>query len=190
MIILDGWLSVGFCDMLAEGLKRNLHKATRLERERKKDSKTLDGGGLYNHYIFDSLALAEISSAWESQYSRALEEAVVPKYPTAIESPYVRSKFSAKVYPEGGEQGWHYDSNPITFLLYLSEGEGGETEFMPGPQTFTLVPKKGRAVMFEGRTLWHRSKPTKSEKISCSWNFYRTGDVWRPEGMDELVYGA
>ena len=98
----------------------------------------------------------------------------------------------------------HFDSNGVTFLLYLTDNEDGGTKILPinklrptilgqadevigEPEI--ILPKCGRAVIFQSRKLWHESMSVfKSNKISSVWNFYERGDNWRPKEVSDRLY--
>ena len=42
----------------------------------------------------------------------------------------------------------------------------------------------------QGRRVWHCAEPIITEtKIACPLNYYTVDDWWRPDGIDDLVYG-
>lgn len=104
----------------------------------------------------------------------------------------------------GGQLVPHFDTNNVTFLLYLTDNEDGGTQLYPldalrptnlgAPdeiikEPVVILPKRGRAVIFQGRKVWHSSLPTeKTDKISSVWNYYIHGDNWRPEMVSERLY--
>jgi hypothetical protein len=105
----------------------------------------------------------------------------------------------------GGGLVHHFDSNFITFLLYLTDNpEEGATDMLPISALFPtnlgqpdekrgesvlVYPKFNRVVIFQGRKVWHSSQPVfKDTKISSVWNFYERGDTWRPKDVSERLY--
>jgi len=117
----------------------------------------------------------------------------------------IESAVTVMVYPPpAGQMTAHYDTNPITVLLYLTDNQDGGTELYPltarRPTTLTtidefiadpivILPKVGRIVLFQGQKIWHKALPvTKTTKISSAWNYYIKGENWRPKGVSERLY--
>lgn len=104
----------------------------------------------------------------------------------------------------GGTLVPHYDTNGITLLLYLTNNEDGGTQLQPLDtlrptvlgypdevlgESIIVLPKFGRAVLFQGRKVWHSSMATiKTPKISSVWNYYINGDNWRPPEVSKRLY--
>lgn len=112
-----------------------------------------------------------------------------------ITSPYGSSAISLKVYHQPGDrQGWHYDTNPLTGLLILTETDGdyGTEVQMRDGTTLTLRNDPGDLWVMLGRELKHRVLPLPEGKVRVTvpLNYYHPNDTWRPEGMDERVYGS
>lgn len=108
-------------------------------------------------------------------------------------SPHPRSRYVVKVYraPDGG-QGWHYDTNSVTALLYLSDNPDGATRLQAlDGQTYTVFPACGDLLLFQGRKCWHRSDPVRTgAKVVIPFNLYTPGEYTRPDGLDDVIYGA
>lgn len=112
-----------------------------------------------------------------------------------ITSPYGGSAVSLKVYDRPGDcQGWHYDTNPLTALLILTETDGdyGTEVQMRDGSTMCLRNEPGDLWVMLGRELKHRVLPLPEGKVRVTvpLNYYHPDDTWRPEGMDARVYGA
>jgi hypothetical protein len=115
-----------------------------------------------------------------------------------VASPYEDSRLNLLVYDRPGSAiGWHRDTNPITFLLYLSDNAEGGTEcrLLPrrpgGPRRVrTFLPRAGAVLLMQGRWVPHRGLPVGREvKVVAPWNYYAADDAWRPQGLDERLYG-
>src|ERR1700722_9963004 len=94
-----------------------------------------------------------------------------------IVSPFARSAINVKVYrkPEAG-QGWHYDSNPLSGLLYLTSG-GQPTEFKTADgRLIHIVPEAGALAIFRGRDILHRVPQGAELRVTCPLNYYYPGD--------------
>ena len=108
-------------------------------------------------------------------------------------SPYDRSRVCGKRYPAGGgQQGYHFDTNGITVVVYLSTNSDGKTRMQPltGAAEVMVQPQAGHVLLMQGRKVWHRSDPVaEAQKIISPWNYYENGDTWRPPGLDDAIYG-
>lgn len=111
-----------------------------------------------------------------------------------VVSPYPRSKVCGKRYPAGGgQQGWHFDTNGITVVVYLSTNEDGPTIIRPLDGTLEqhVFPKAGSMLLMRGREVWHCGGRVNAEdKVISPWNYYIAGDTWRPPGLDDQIYGT
>lgn len=118
-----------------------------------------------------------------------------------VASPFKKSDINVLVYDNPGSAiGWHRDTNPITFLLYLSDNEEGGTECCllkrrPDQEECErriFKPQAGSVLLMQGRWVEHRSEPMsgKETKVASPWNYYTEQDVWRPEEFDETIYGG
>ena len=107
-------------------------------------------------------------------------------------SPLGRSRYVVKLYPAPeGEQGWHFDTNGVTALLYLSTNMDGTTRIqgLDGLE-YTIFPRTGDLLFLQGRVCWHRADPVhEGVKIVIPFNLYLPGEYSRPTGLDTLIYG-
>jgi hypothetical protein len=109
-------------------------------------------------------------------------------------SPHPRSKVDGTRYPAGGgQQGWHFDQNGVTVLMYLTTNpDGGATWIQPldGGLEVRVFPKAGSILLMQGRKVWHCGGPTAgTAKVISPWNYYVKGDTHRPDGVDDEIYG-
>lgn len=95
----------------------------------------------------------------------------------------------------GDQQGWHFDSNEITGVLYLTSTEKtGFTEIDPlNSNSFVKVfPKAGSLLLLQGRECWHRASPVADgeEKVICTFNFFRAQtEQNRDANMNPIIFG-
>lgn len=167
--------------------------ATRVDRA-EAEAKNLDEGGAYNHGIASAQdsyrILPEIFGIYESltTYLSDLTGREV------ITSPYEKSTVTLKVYDKpNDQQGWHKDTNAFTALLVLTDTVGNygtEIERTDGT-VFNLENEAGDLWLMYGREIRHRVPPIPEGKwrVTVPMNYYFSDDTWRPEGMDDLVYG-
>jgi hypothetical protein len=122
---------------------------------------------------------------------------------TVVPSPFKKSDINVLVYDNPGSAiGWHRDTNPITFLLYLSDNEEGGTECCllksrPDQQDSDrprkiFKPQAGAVLLMQGRWVEHRSEPMSGKEVKAAspWNYYTDQDLWRPKQFDETIYGG
>jgi hypothetical protein len=123
-----------------------------------------------------------------------------------VESFDEQSSLSLMVYkPPGGTLLPHFDSQSLSFLLYLTDNlDEGATKLLPISalrptninhpdeiigEPIKIYPKSNRSLIFFGRRVWHSSEPVfKSTKISAVFNYYEKGDDFRPKGVSERLY--
>lgn len=117
----------------------------------------------------------------------------------AVVSPHPLSDVNVLLYDRPADAiGWHYDTNPITFLLYLTDNSEGGTECRllkrrhdETPRVRIIQPRAGAVLLMKGRCVEHRGLPVQTEKKACAvWNYYAVGDLGRPSGYDEAIYGT
>jgi hypothetical protein len=98
----------------------------------------------------------------------------------------------------GDRDDWHYDSNPISAVLYLSshpESVGdGQLDWMQsdGGGHYTIWPEPGDLIVFMGRKILHRVPPLLAKgttRVACVFNLYPPGDLWRPFSLDGYLWG-
>lgn len=117
-----------------------------------------------------------------------------------------QSSVTFMFYPApGGSLTAHYDTNQITFLIYLTDNDDGGTKLYPISalrptilgqpdeiisEPVIILPRRGRILLFNGRRIWHQSLPVNlNYKISSVWNYYEKHDNWRPLEVSKRLYG-
>lgn len=107
--------------------------------------------------------------------------------------------------PPGGTLLPHFDTQTISFLLYLTDNENeGATKLYPLTslrptilgqpdkiinEPILVYPKINRCLIFQGRRVWHESLPVlNSEKISSVWNYYAKDDLERNKEVSARLY--
>ena len=150
-----------------------------------------DQGDARRHRILDGHVVeAEFPSllGWY-EAARHFASAVVDR--EVICSPYSRSAVNIKHYSHEDSHGWHYDTNAVTALVYLTDdGHGTEVVDLCGSQR-TLVHGAGTLLLMQGRRVRHRV-PTlfaKVDRITVPLNYYHPDDLDRPPETERLVYG-
>lgn len=106
-----------------------------------------------------------------------------------VPSPYPMSIVNAKIYQEDGSQGVHYDTNPTSCLLFVSDGAPLNIQLLNG-EWVDINPIPGCIAVFQGRKCLHRVPPSDGPqfRVTIPMNYYFENDTWRPEWIDEAVY--
>jgi hypothetical protein len=106
-----------------------------------------------------------------------------------LPSPYPLSVVNAKVYKSNGCQGAHFDTNPISCLLFVSDGAPLNIQLLNG-EWVDINPVPGCIAIFQGRKCLHRVPPSDSPqfRVTIPMNYYHPDDMWRPEWIDEAIY--
>ena len=159
----------------------------------------LDGSGEYFHYIFKGDDIRKWFPELVFLYHALLPQIRWITCTKTVLSPYSDSDINIKAYPPGGGTvGWHYDTNTITVLLYLTSNSEAPLEMEikhehPSKPNWVekvnLFSKEGSLLLMQGRKVWHQSKPTKKEeKMVVVFNYYTEEDQWRPSHFDDFAY--
>lgn len=112
-----------------------------------------------------------------------------------LTSPYERSAYYIKLYyPPDSQQGWHYDTNSLTVVLYLTDNPGdGFTEITnkeDNTGTTLVAPTAGTILMFDGHHLLHRSQATvNAHKVICVMDYYFPGHADRKPYLNSYIFG-
>jgi len=179
---------------------------------------SLDFGREYRHTVVDADAIAEspLNAATSAELERILPFIELVTHSPVVQSPHGHSRVTLKHYGPGDVQGWHYDTNPITLLFFLTDCPvGGELIVAPYgapasdemrmdavPLTDVLAadpmlgrwsirPAAGDILLMAGRRFVHavRMQPTTSDRIILAVNLYHPDDLWRPPSIEAVIYG-
>jgi hypothetical protein len=186
-------------DWVAETWKRVFEAYVESGRARRIDVKdergeVADGiGGRLFYDLIDGVSCEKLVPDMLKLYRRLPTSLCQITQQAVICSPYERSKVCAKIYPAGGgQQGAHFDTNGITVILYLTSNEDGCTVIKPldGGEEVAVKPRAGNLLLMRGRECWHHAAPAIAKpKVISAWNYYVEGDTWRPEWLDDQIYG-
>ncbi len=176
-------------------------KITLVNHEGLGTDEELDGAGKYFHYIFKGGDIRDHFPELVVLYHCLLPQIALVTCSKAVLSPYRDSDINIKAYPPGGGTiGWHYDTNTITALLYLTSNTEAPLEMeirRSHPSKPDWVEKvdyharEGSLFLMQGRKVWHQSRPTEKEyKMVVVLNYYTETDQWRPSHFDDFVYGG
>lgn len=153
------------------------------------------GEGDNEHYSLDRFEIDAIVSGIGAAYGQVFHAYIDHLNPNSMRSPYERSAYYAKVYKAGClGQGWHYDTNSYSGILYLSDSDGddGATEILARDGSTELVPPRaGRLLLLDGRRCWHRAtRVARGNKVTILLNYYDTGHRPRDPRTDPLIFGS
>lgn len=145
-------------------------------------------GGRALHEILDGNVVQahfpEVSGIYAR--ARALAEDIVGR--PVILSPYLRSGVNIRIYRQSeSEDGWHFDTNPLSGLLYLTSG-GQPTQFKTDDGFLDIYPSTGLFLLFDGRSLLHHVPKGGELRITCPLNLYYPDDVVRPDYIDKVLF--
>lgn len=149
-------------------------------------------GGRLRYDLLDGIQCERLLPDMIQRYEQLTSTLSIITRQKIIVSPYPRSKVCGKGYPvNGGQQGWHFDTNGVTVIVYLTSNADGQTVMISlDEENVSVAPRSGSILLMQGRKVWHCGAPVKEKPklISC-WNYYVDGDTWRPEGIDDQIYG-
>jgi hypothetical protein len=158
--------------------------------------------------------MAELYAFYASDESRAWVAAVAGE-PEIHVSSQLRSAINVNILRPADRYRWHFDANPYTALLYLSDHEpgGGELELYPNlregrrddPQwdrhvtsaehlasreKISIRPAAGTLVLIDGSVTYHRVAPVvgRSARLSAPLVYLPQQDETRPEHLDDYLY--
>jgi hypothetical protein len=120
-------------------------------------------------------------------------------------SQHLQSAININVLNEPGEvYRWHFDAEPYTALLYLSDSEpedGGFLELYPNANLETsetlpaqgriqFLPRRGSLVLMDGTRCYHRVSPIlrRHQRVSIPMVFPAQASRTRPENLDSYLY--
>lgn len=150
---------------------------------------TATGGGHSKYWILDGFCVQASFPELVNWYGeqRPIIEGIVGRQ--IILSPYPRSAINIKIYRGSGSgQGWHYDTNPVSAVLYLSDrGAPLALRDLQGG-TFGIPPQPGMLLLMQGREVFHRVMEGDETRASCVLNYYHPDDCERPEWIDRVIY--
>jgi hypothetical protein len=166
---------------------------TRKVYETPADPTILNDGGLFDHYIVDGYVCRAIFPHMHHVYAEVAALVACLTGLDVIASPYERSAVNVNRYdPPTGQMSAHFDSNPISGILYMTTLLDGGTSFLrsTGEVFHAELPVAGDLLIFKGREIKHRADLVRTGiKVVGVWNYYTREDTWRPTGMDDFMYG-
>ncbi len=159
--------------------------------ETPKDPVIFNDGGLFDHYILDGIRAARLFPDMQAAYEvTRIVIAEITKL-DIVTSPHPLSAININRYDAPtGSMSAHFDSNPISVVLYLTDNPtDGATVFLREQECRWEYPRTGDLLVFRGREIKHLSKEVRSGvKVAALWNFYTQHDQHRPPGMDKFMY--
>jgi hypothetical protein len=158
------------------------------------DPDTLTFGGITRYDYYDYPGILRFAPTVRGWYDALLPLVQAITGMKAIQSPYFDSSVLALIYRDNeGQQEYHYDTQPITVLLYLNDNpdSGATAAYRRNDDgKLTLVyPKRGNILLMRGRDLKHAGLAvTSGVKMVMPMNYYVEGDTWRPAFLEDKDY--
>lgn len=158
------------------------------------DPDTLTFGGITRYDYFDYSDLLMLTPIVQGWYDALLPLVQAITGMKAIQSPYFDSSVLALIYRDNqGQQEYHYDTQPITVLLYLNDnptsGATGAYRRNDEGRLTTVFPKRGNILLMRGRDIKHAGLAvTEGVKMVMPMNYYVEGDTWRPAFLEDKEY--
>lgn len=181
LTLLRGAVDRTVVDRWVERLADYTGQWTRVDADT--DDEPVEGHGTHRHYsLLDGDAVRRVLPELFGWYHgiRWWAEDVTER--SVIVSPYSRSSVNVKLYSGGDAQDWHYDSNALTALLYLTATDPDTaTQFRPFPDVIRhMEAAPGDLLLMKGREVLHRvpSLPDGTFRITCPLNLYYSDDTW------------
>lgn len=150
---------------------------------------TASGGGHSKYWVLDGMnCLAEFPRLfdWYEAQHVLVEEIVGRKI---VLSPWLRSAINIKVYKGNRNgQGWHYDTNPVSAVLNLSDS--GAPIILRDIQSAVLdvQPQAGQLLLMQGREVFHSVEESDETRVTAVFNYYHPDDCERPDWIDRAIY--
>ena len=202
--LIENVLPSELCQTLVKRCDNQIHnnQVQLVKHEGLGTLKELDGSGKYYHHIFLGEDIRSEFPELVAAYHSLLPLIASITCTKAILSPYPDSDINIKAYPKGGGTiGWHFDTNAITVLIYLTDNKEAPLILEPPNRnpaindlqkdSIKIYAKKGMLVLMQGRHVWHKSDATISEEKKVAvLNYYVEGDTWRPGYFDNFVYNG
>lgn len=140
------------------------------------------------YWVIPGPRVREIWPDVEMEYRimRSYAQAVLPEKEVIL-SPYEMSDINFKIYNKRDSQGLHYDSQPVSALLFLTEGAPLEIQLMTG-EWVEVLPYPCLIAIFNGREMKHRVPEGDVERVTMPFNLYFEDDQYRPDWIDEAIY--
>jgi hypothetical protein len=158
---------------------------------------SLEPSGVDIHYqLLDGVAV-EQELPWLGELYRGPLAALASKAAgrPMVASKSIESGINVNILSgPGGRYELHYDSNPLTGLLFVTdhdEASGGQLQFKLDGHNLNLDPHCGTFITFDARWLPHAVTPLTRDslRITAPMNFYIEGEDQRPAGLDDYLYG-
>lgn len=146
-------------------------------------------GGKSDYRIIDANGVNEFFPEVMDAYldCRSLTSEVVGR--DVIFSPYHQSSVNIRYYKAGCSGGDHFDTQPVTCLLFLSDG--GPLDIEIQGTRYLIPPLPGCAAFFHGRDMRHGVPASDGKvRITAPLNYYFDDDTERPDYIDKLCYGG
>jgi hypothetical protein len=153
------------------------------------------GKGSLKYAVLDRYQTDSVVKELNSFYVNLVTTLKLITQEDVIISPFERSAYYTKVYRnKGDEQGWHYDTNGLTVIAYLTDNViSGRTEIEKIDKSgrVLVLPKAGSLLIMQGKKCWHRAEPIlEGIKVICPLNYYVGNAESRDPRLDDIIFGT
>lgn len=156
-----------------------------------------DAGSVLRHGLIDGVVvhdrLLEIQTLYHAL--QPLVAAIVGQ--SVVGGLYPLSDINIIIYEHGSVKGAHFDTVPISMLLFLTshardDGQGALCYETLTGHTAEYFPRAGDICLFQGRRVRHWVDPFTEPvlRIVVNANYYTTDDHDRDPGIDDILYSG
>lgn len=154
-------------------------------------------GTVVQYRLMNGAAVAEHLPDLQRLYETTFRQLAQRAFDVELEvSPNVISGVNVNVLDtHGGRYEWHYDSNPYTGLLVLTDtnaDKGGRLLFGRGSDQVPVSVARGDLLFFDARETAHAVEPITGDwaRVSAPMNYFISGQpIERPGDLDSTLYG-
>lgn len=137
--------------------------------------------------LMDADSTLAVAPELFDEYKRVAEIAMWIVRREVVTSPHWRSSINLRVYGPGETEGLHTDTNPLSALVFLSEGSPLQIEI--NGDMVDVDPVPGCLAVFDGNVMPHRVPPADDQfRVTAPMNVYYPGYTDRPGWIDLLCY--
>jgi hypothetical protein len=187
-------LPAAVCSTIVERVGMLTTRAIPLWLDRKAQDYGVSGS-VVRHGLIDGVAVREHLLEIQTLYHALHPLVAALTGQTIVSGLYPLSDVNVVIYQRGSVKGPHFDTVPISMVLFLTshpcESDQGALcyESLTGHVT-EHFPRAGDICLFQGRKVRHWIKPLTEPlvRIVVNANYYTTDDHVRDPGVDNLLY--
>lgn len=194
LALISGLLPEAVCETIVQRVRTLMSGGVPLWLDRAADNYG-EPGSVLRHGLIDGVAvrehLLEIHSVYHALHPLVASVAGQP----VVSGLYPLSDVNLVIYEDGSLKGPHFDTVPISMVLFLTthlpETDQGSLcyETLTG-EVKEHFPRAGDMVLFQGQRVRHWVKPLTDPglRVVVNANYYTVDDHDRDTGIDDLLY--